>query len=40
MSRGRIIRGKANKKLFRAGYNRAKARSLTGSPMMRGGSRL
>lgn len=40
MSRGRIIRGRGNKKLFRAGYNRVRAKNVTGQPMMRGGSRL
>lgn len=40
MSRGRVIRGKKNAKLFRHGYNKAKAKSVTGVSMMRGGSRL
>lgn len=40
MSRGRVIRGKKNARLFRRGYNNAKAKNMTGVSMMRGGSRL
>ena len=40
MSRGKIMRGRANKKMFRAGYNKVKAKNVLGTPMMRGGSRL
>lgn len=38
--RGKLIRGKANKKLFRKGYYKALSRSIVGVPMARNGGHL
>lgn len=40
MARGYKLSGKANKRVFRSGYNKAKAKNMLGNPMMRGGTRL
>lgn len=40
MSRGVRVTGKANKRAFRKGYNKVRAKNIIGAPMMRGGSRL
>ena len=40
MSRGVTLSLRANKKSFRRGVNRVRAKNVTGVSMMRGGSRL